>query len=235
VLVAPTIELVPAPVGPLDRAIRCALRGEFAWVVLTSRAGVAAVASRLEALGATSGRSIAVASNVAAIGDGTARALRRIGIRPSLVPPTFTTEGLGRAFPRGAGEVLLARADIAPDGLEDVLAAKGWTPVRVDAYRTRFVRTLPVDVAAALREGSIDAVTFTSASTVQGFVAMTSRAVSQGVRLPRAVCLGPVTSAAARSSGLRVVAVARPHTIDGLVAAVERALRPRGARRSKEP
>jgi uroporphyrinogen-III synthase len=236
VLVAPTIELVTAPAGPLDRAIRRTLRGEFAWVVLTSQAGVAAVASRLEALGATPG-SIGGASKVAAIGEGTARALRRIGVRPSLVPSTFTTRGLGRAFPKGSGAVLLARADIAPDGLEDVLAAKGWTPVRVDAYRTRFVRTVPVEVAAALREGSIDAVTFTSASTVQGFVSMTTRMVSQGVRRPRAVCLGPVTSAAARSSGLRVAAVARPHTIDGLVAAVERALRPRRARRSnaKEP
>jgi len=41
------------------------------------------------------------------------------------------------------------------------------------------------------------------------------------------VCIGPVTSRAAREAGLRVAAVARPHTIQGLVAAVGRAVRPR--------
>jgi uroporphyrinogen-III synthase len=38
------------------------------------------------------------------------------------------------------------------------------------------------------------------------------------------VCIGPVTAAAVRRAGLRPAAVARPHTINGLVAALERAL-----------
>ena len=62
--------------------------------------------------------------------------------------------------------------------------------------------------------------TFTSASTVRGFVHALG-----GVRGdPRVVCIGPVTAAAARRAGLRPAAVARPHTIEGLVGAVERAL-----------
>ena len=70
----------------------------------------------------------------------TAPRRRSVGGRdrdPDLVPATFTTIGLARAFPRGSGRVLCARADIAPEGLEDALAAKGWSPTRVDAYRTR--------------------------------------------------------------------------------------------------
>ena len=86
------------------------------------------------------------------------------------MPTTFTTAGLARAFPRGTGRVLCARADIAPAGLEDALAAKGWSPLRVDAYRTRLARSLPADARAALRDGRVDAITFTSASTVRGFV-----------------------------------------------------------------
>jgi uroporphyrinogen-III synthase len=39
------------------------------------------------------------------------------------------------------------------------------------------------------------------------------------------VCIGPVTSKEARAHGLPVHAVARPHTIEGVVAALERALR----------
>ena len=65
--------------------------------------------------------------------------------------------------------------------------------------------------------------TFTSASTVRGFV----RAVGAVRGNPKVVCIGPVTAREARAHGLPVHAVARPHTVEGLVAAVERALAPR--------
>ena len=118
--------------------------------------------------------------------------------------------------------MLCARADIAPAGLEDALAAKGWSPVRVDAYRTRMARSLPVDAREALRDGQVDAITFTSASTVRGFVG--AMRVVRGN--PKVVSIGPVTAREARAHGLRVSAVARPHTIEGLVAAVERVFLP---------
>jgi len=44
---------------------------------------------------------------------------------------------------------------------------------------------------------------------------------------PKVVCIGPATAREAREHGLRVHAVADPHTVDGLVGAVERALAPR--------
>jgi uroporphyrinogen-III synthase len=116
--------------------------------------------------------------------------------------------------------VLCARADVAPEGLEDALAAKGWTPLRVDAYRTRIPRSLPAEARAALRAGTVDAVTFTSASTVRGFVRLVGAAKGN----PKVVCIGPVTAREARDHGFRVHAVARPHTLEGLVAALERAL-----------
>ena len=75
----------------------------------------------------------------------------------------------------------------------------------------------------ALLDGTVDAITFTSASTVRGFVG--AMGVVRGN--PKVVAIGPVTAAQARERGLRVSAVARPHTIDGLVAAVERVLGPR--------
>ena len=115
------------------------------------------------------------------------------------------------------------RADVAPEGLEDTLARKGWSPTRVDAYRTRMPRSLPAEARASLRSGAVDAVTFTSASTVRGFV----RAMGVVRGNPKVVCIGPVTAREAREHGLRVHAVADPHTVEGLVTAVERALAPR--------
>ncbi len=215
VIVAPVIEISPVRSAALTRALHDLSHGRFEWIVLTSRATVEMLASRL-ALPSE------VRAKVAAIGDGTGKAFRAWTRRtPDLIPETFTTTGLARAFPRGQGRVLCARADIAPAGLEDALAAKGWAPVRVDAYRTRLARSLPTEARAALRDGRVDAITFTSASTVRGFVG--AMGVVRGD--PKVVSIGPVTAKEAREHGLRVSAVARPHTIEGLVAALERALR----------
>ena len=224
VLLAPAVEIVAAPRGALERAARHLSRGRYAWVVLTSRAGVDALFPLLE--GAE------LRARVAAIGEGTAAALSRRGVEPDLVPRTFTTTALGRAMPRGEGEVLLARADIAPEGLESVLEERGWTPVRIDAYATRLARSLPVGVERALAGGAVDAVTFSSASTVDGFVGCADpHALARRAR-PAFVCIGPVTADRARDRGLAVAAVARPHTIEGLVVAVERALARRVPRTS---
>jgi uroporphyrinogen III methyltransferase/synthase len=70
----------------------------------------------------------------------------------------------------------------------------------------------------------VDAITFTSASTVRGFLQALGDIGLVGN--PKVVCIGPVTAKAAREHGLTVHAVANPHTTDGLVEALERALKP---------
>jgi len=213
-IVAPTIEIVPARSAALTAALRGLAAGRFAWITLTSR-------STVEMLDARLGSPAEVRANVAAIGAGTAEAFRTwSGRAPELTSATYTTVGLARAFPRGHGRVLCARADIAPPGLEAALAKKGWTPERVDAYRSRMARSLPKDARDALRDGCVDAITFTSASTVRGFV----EAVRVVRGSPKVVCIGPVTARAAREAGILVDAVANPHTFGGLVDALVRTL-----------
>jgi uroporphyrinogen-III synthase len=219
VIRAPTIELRPMRSTALTAALRDLERGRFAWIVLTSPATVGMLADRLE-------DPARVRAKVATIGDGTADAfVRWAARRPDLRPSAFTTAALGRAFPRGEGRVLCARADIAPDGLEDAIAAKGWTPARVDAYRTVYRKALPGDARRALRTHGVDAITFTSSSTVRGYV-NAIRAIERDLPndQPAVVCIGPVTAAEARRHGFRVRAVAAPHTTDGLVEALERAV-----------
>jgi uroporphyrinogen-III synthase len=215
-ILAPAIELGPSRSAALTRALRELAAGEYAWITLTSPRTVEMLVANL--------RPREVRAKVAAIGEGTAEAFRRFARHdPDLVPRVYTTLGLARAFPRGQGRVLCARADIAPEGLEEVLAAKGWSPERVEAYRTRLARSLPKEARDALRRGEVDAVTFTSASTVRGFV----RALGAVKGTPKVVCIGPVTSREAREHGFSVSAVATPHTIAGVVQALERVFRPR--------
>ena len=224
-IVAPAIRLAPVRGAALTAALHDLSAGDFSWIVLTSPATVRMLDERLAARD--------VRAKIAAIGEGTAAAFARWARRdPDLLPRLFTVEALARAFPRGDGRVLCARADIAPDGLEDALAAKGWTPTRVDAYRTTFPRSLPAEARAALRTGEVDAITFTSASTVRGFIGALGAIGLRGN--PKVVCIGPVTAREARARGLKVHAVANPHTTDGLVAALERALPPRATMRPRK-
>lgn len=218
VIEAPAISIEEvAPGGPLDEAIRAAAGGKYAWVVFTSAAGADAWFRRADALGLGAGGLRAL---VAAVGGGTGEALAGWGRSPDLVPETFTTRALGETFPEGSGGVLMARADAAPGDLERAVAAKGWRVVRVDAYRTVLADGLPSGARGALDAGRVDAVTFTSASTVRGFV-RAAGGLPDGVV---AVCIGPVTAEAARQSGFRVGAEADPHTAQGLVEAVVRAI-----------
>jgi uroporphyrinogen-III synthase len=212
---APAIELVPARSAALTRALTNLAGGLYEWITLTSRQTVDVLAERMAPND--------VRARVAAIGEGTAEAFRAwAGREPDLLPRAFTTVALARAFPRGAGRVLCPRADIAPAGLEAALSAKGWSPERVDAYRTRMPKRLPREAGEALARAEIDAIAFTSASTVRGFVG----AVGPVRGTPKVVCIGPVTSREARARGLHVHAVAMPHTLEGVVAALERVLAP---------
>jgi uroporphyrinogen-III synthase len=220
VLVAPTIRIVRARSAALTAALEELAAGRFEWITLTSQATVDVLRDRL-------GSSRDVRARVAAIGDGTGETFRRWARRePDLQPAIFTTAALARAFPRGSGRVLCARADIAPTGLEERLARKGWDAVRVEAYRTRFATSLPRDVRGAIRHDEIDAVAFTSGSTVRGFAGVLARPYGTF----RVVCIGPVTAAEARRNGFTVHAVARPHSMDGLIEALERVLSRTGPR-----
>jgi uroporphyrinogen-III synthase len=189
-------------------------------LVFTSANGVDAFFDRgLEPAGldarALAGLSIAV------IGPGTAAVLGRRGLRPDLVPERFVAESLVEAFPDGSGRVLLARAEAARDVLPDGLGAKGYDVEVLAVYRTESVPPDP-DVLERVRGGRVDAVTFTSSSTVDNFCDAVGPLPADAQ--PNVVSIGPVTSASARARGLRVDAEAEPHTIDGLVEALVRTL-----------
>jgi uroporphyrinogen III methyltransferase/synthase len=164
--------------------------------------------------GTTGGRD---GTTVAAIGPGTARALREHGIRADIVPERFVAEALVEALAEvevSGKRVLVARAAEARDVLPDALRERGAEVDVVSLYET--VREEPS--AKAIEDAQdADYLTFTSSSTVRNLTE------ALGDRFPtsaRIISIGPVTSDAARDAGLAVHVEATRHDIDGLVAAL---------------
>ena len=190
----------------------------YDWLVFTSANGVDAFFDRGLAPAGLDSRVLAPV-RVAAIGPGTADAIAARGVRADLVPERFVAESLLEAFPdpeRPGSRVLLARAASARDVLPEGLAERGYEVDVLAVYRTVPVAPDPDDVAR-VRAGEVDALTFTSSSTVKNFCAAVGPVEASDMSV---ISIGPVTSEAARALGLRVDAEADPHTIDGLVAAV---------------
>jgi uroporphyrinogen III methyltransferase/synthase len=220
---APTIAIEP---GREPEALASALAsvsgGAYDWMALTSVNGVDAVFQALDAL-ELDARALA-GMRIAVVGSGTAEALAAHGVRADLVPERFTTRGLADALLRSSpepGRVLLARADIATPTLTQALAAAGWATSEVEAYRTVPVTALPDGVRERIMSGDIDVLAFASSSTVRNFLGLLDGEVPASTSV---VSIGPVTSETCRELGLRVDAEGDPHDLDGLVAAVVRAV-----------
>jgi uroporphyrinogen III methyltransferase/synthase len=213
---APVLRIEDGDDALLRAAVRDLAHHAFDLVCLTSPNGVAAVAGALEEEGLDA-RAFAGVGTIACVGSGTARALwEHLRLRPDLVPDTATTEALGQAVPPGRGRALLPRADLASPVLPELLAAKGYEPVEVVAYRTGAPEALPGPVLDDLAAGRIDLLAFASPSTVRNFVALVGARPWRG----RVVSIGPVTSRACRDLDVEVAVEADPHDLDGLVAAL---------------
>jgi uroporphyrinogen III methyltransferase / synthase len=221
VRVLSTIRLQPPDDwGPLDAAI--ARLGTFGWVVFTSANGVAAFRDRLSRVGLDP-EGLAGA-RLAAVGPGTAEALRTAGLRADVVPAEFRAEGLVEALSQEVGpgvEVLVVRAAEARDVLPRELEARGARVTVAPAYRT-----VPATEGAGaldgwLRARQIDAVTFTSSSTVRGFVNLLApgevRQLLAGVAL---AAIGPVTAGTLAEYGLAIDIMPREYTVPALAAAI---------------
>ena len=203
---------------PLDQSLR--RLGRYDWAIFASANAVRAVFDRLGELGLDT-RAFGT-TRVGAIGPATAAALREQGIVADLMPDVYTAEGMAKGLDREAFEgrtVLLPRADVGRETLEEGLSTVGARVEPVVAYRTGTPKDSGV-LAQRILEDGIDVAAFTSSSTVTNLVALLNGRVDA---LSRAViaCIGPVTAATAGEVGLKVDIVPSEHTVAGLVDSLE--------------
>jgi uroporphyrinogen III methyltransferase / synthase len=202
---APAIRIVPLDVPLPD------LR-DYDLVCLTSPNGVALLFDRLVSAGLDA--RVLAGATVAAIGPGTAAALRARGIIADVVPERFVAEGLVDALAATpVKRALIARAAEGRDVLPDALRERGAVVDVLALYET-VAESLSAEQVAEVERA--DYVTFTSSSTVRYLLGAAPGPALAG----RLVSIGPVTSQALRDHGLQPDVEATRHDIDGLVDAL---------------
>src|SRR3954470_5525099 len=219
----PLIEIHPPDsYDALDTALQNII--QYDWLILTSVNGVEALFTRLEPLG------LSVDSlqhlKIAAIGPATEERIQDHGLVVDIVPERYVAEEVVRLLRKlTKGEkVLLVRAKVARDVIPEELRHAGAEVEVAEAYQT----VVPADAKKRLQsifsdDGDVDAITFTSSSTVKNFLSLiTGTDVPGKLAKVKFASIGPVTSDALREFGLPVHVEADEYTMEGLAAAIVR-------------
>ena len=200
----PTIEIAPPEsYESLDRVLDAL--PDYQWLIFTSTNGVRGFFGRLHERGKDARALSGVM--IAAVGEPTAADLRGRGLLPDLVPDRFLSTALLPLLEedqRGIRTAVIRAAEGREELIEELRRRGGDVDLGV-AYRT-------VPVTADIDElHDLDAITFTSASTVDNFFAAFT-----GETQAKLVSIGPTTSAALNRHGKEPHAEAAQATVQAL-------------------
>jgi uroporphyrinogen III methyltransferase/synthase len=225
----PTIRIVPVnDMTRVDEVIEILSRGGYDWLVFTSPSGVGVFLDRLIAR-----RDLRALTGVklAAIGQGTQKALLKYGLRADFLPSVYDGETLGRelrAVCAPGCRILIPRAAIGNRELIEALEKDDdLTVTDVATYDTVYEPPRLIDVDGMFERSpeepatTVNFAVFTSASTVRGFATSVPDVDFSRVN---AVCIGRQTAAEAQKRGMRTW-IAEKATLEALVKAVEEAAR----------
>lgn len=214
VLEMPAIRTVPiAPNPALEEEILNL--PSYAYLVFTSPAGVqyfmeALAAQCMDIRRFSKGK-------IAAIGQGTAKELKKYGIFADIVPEVYDAAHLGACIGEDCSDgdrILIPRARIGSKELtEEIQKRKKTVITDLPVYDTVYEAQELIDEKEEFESGRAAMAIFTSASTVRGFARTTEGLDYSKVT---AACIGKQTKAAADALGMRTFA-AKEATIDALV------------------
>lgn len=178
------------------------------WFVFTSPIGVHVFFEQLEKEAWDMRRLLAGKAQIkiAAIGSATAAALKEHGLFADIVPKIYNAGELGKTLAENISEYSAVTIFRAEEGSLELLPPLMETGVPVNdiaLYRTEYEVSslLRHKIEKMFQKEEIDAVTFTSASTVKGFVKAIKNVELQNVS---AVCIGEQTAAEARKYGMKI-------------------------------
>ncbi len=204
----------PSPDGPVGTALARALAAPLDIAIFMTGVGAAHLAGAAERAGQAGRLGAALASaRVIARGGKPRRALRALGVEADWVAEPAESRTIREALVRegvAGRRVLVQCAGAEPDPIVPALRAAGASVVAVHPYDIE----PPADAGGALAlaraavAGRLEAITFTSAHAVNGFVALAERTGPDPSRIAGSpallVAVGPVTADALRAHGLPV-------------------------------
>ncbi|MBA4149563.1 MAG: uroporphyrinogen-III C-methyltransferase [Verrucomicrobia bacterium] len=227
VLEIPTIKIVPPSntQGLLDALLGL---NSYDWIVFTSPNGVTSFFEYFFR-GFEDMRDIG-GVKIAAVGPATAAKLKDVHLKVDLMPQEYVADKIADAFSKFESvenlKILLLRAEVANPELPKKLEEMGAIVDDVACYKTVPETEDIGGTAAKLAETGADWITFTSSSTVENFHARFNLPELMG-KFPQTklASIGPETSKAIIALGLKPTIEAKPHTIEGMVKALDKAIR----------
>lgn len=197
--------------------LKNALQKQYNYVVLTSPSGVTAMIEALDKI--NKDLRVFYNSKFAVIGSGTAKELKKYGINADLVPEIYDSEHLGKLLSdnlNSSSSVLILRAKEGSNELIQALQSKNIEFTEVSTYRTEYTNNNSENLKNMIETNCVNTITFTSASTVTGFV--------NSINLDKynsftALCIGNQTAKKAEFYGMKTK-IAKNATIDSMIAAL---------------
>ncbi|MED3867657.1 uroporphyrinogen-III synthase [Priestia megaterium] len=188
----------------------------FDWIVFTSQNGISFFFEWLKELNTS--WSVLKRLKVAAVGEKTAKLLEKHDVNVQLVPKEYVAESLLESLKANVSHherVLLVRGQLARSVLKDGLKECEVTDLVV--YQTIRNQDSERLVKQHLETG-IDAITFTSSSTVRFFVESVKDIPNwlELINRTKVVCIGPITSQTASEYGIKHL-VPNTYTINGMI------------------
>ena len=224
VLHCPTIEITPYQSSDTEKFLNEIQ--SYDWLIFMSQNAVGHFFEELKRLKIS--RTKLKGRRIAAIGRTTREILKQNKLRVHLVPSVYDSEHLVDAF-KGKIEdkrFLILSALNGRTVLSDELRKRGAVVDTLPLYQA----SLPVENAGKLRqylfEERVDAVTFTSPSTVENFIRLLNpdRYMQRALETLTIATLGDVTAAAVEAKGLRVRVQPSEFTIPAFVNTLSREL-----------
>ncbi len=217
VLEISTIRIVPVALAEGERRKLASFSTHFDWVIFTSPNAVELFFAEFF----RENRDVRGLGDVkiAAVGPATAKKLGELHLRVDLQPEVYTSERLAESFSekvvRGA-RFCLPHGRLADPLLANHLREREGTVEEWTLYDTQPEENDPTGARRRYRQEGAHWITFTSSSTAENWAAL-GLSPRPGAPVPRAISMGPVTSATLGKLGYELGGESAVATLDSLV------------------
>ena len=185
----------------------------FDWIFFTSKNGVNCFMKQRPNLNGC---------KIAVVGPKTAIAVEKFGYGVDFIPTTYNAEVMAAEFLdtyKHSGLVLFVRGKLASPILLNAFTRAQRPYTCVEVYDTTINIAEKAHLCSSVREEAIDFITFTSPSTVDAFMQLTSEENQKDIP---AVCIGTTTEKRALEVGFAQTIVPRTFTIEGMLEAIHK-------------